>query len=113
MRKRGSNKVEVGSWTCPHCQHVHHADDLLRFDNDTLRCYACGKAFPDISGPPTGNAYIRRLEKIAEQWENAAADRESLIENLIGEERLCARTIVERYRATAKVYRELLKRLKK
>lgn len=113
MRKRRTHPLPVPTWTCPHCQHVHHADDLLRFDENTLRCYACGKAFPDISGPPTGKAYIRQLEKIAEQWENAAADKQSLIENLIGEERVSARTILERYRATAKVYRELLNRLKK
>jgi ribosomal protein L37AE/L43A len=113
MRKSRRYRVEVGTWTCPHCGREHKPADLLRFDNDTLRCYACGKAFPDISGPPTGKAYIRQLEKIAEQWENAAADKASLIENLIGEERISARTIVERYRATAKVYRELLKRLKK
>jgi hypothetical protein len=81
MTKRRTWPLPVPTWTCPHCQHVHKPADLLRFDNDTLRCYACGKAFPDISGPPTGKAYIRQLEKIAKQWENAAADRESVIQN--------------------------------
>src|SRR5262249_4443751 len=39
--------LPVPTWTCPFCSYVHKPADLLRLDNDTLKCRQCRTAFPD------------------------------------------------------------------
>lgn len=45
MSRKISYPLPKPSWTCPHCQYVHGAAEVVRIDSERLRCKQCGEAF--------------------------------------------------------------------
>jgi transcription elongation factor Elf1 len=44
MARKNRYNIPRPTWNCPHCGFVHSAADIVRLDDERLRCKQCGKA---------------------------------------------------------------------
>jgi rubredoxin len=55
MSRKINYPLPKPTWTCPHCGFIHRPADLLRIDDEQLRCKQCGQAFDAAPDKPTAN----------------------------------------------------------
>jgi hypothetical protein len=51
MGRKNRCNIQPSTWTCPHCCFIHRPADLVRIDDERIRCKQCGQAFDTRADP--------------------------------------------------------------